>query len=160
MDKIGLNAELPIHSWICRGFAGVLHESALEKIWDKVIGGSMVVLVYVATALVETSKMALLGCQTPKEAIRCLVSVIEIKQILQIDINLLCFQTSEETDELIVQKSIELWAQEGSHLLPGGITADNKHHRSISATLSNASAKIQPTEEKFHMASEIRIAET
>ncbi len=49
--------------------------SALEKVWDKVVGGSLVVLVHVAIALVETSRTSLLGCQTPSEAIRCLNSV-------------------------------------------------------------------------------------
>lgn len=45
----------------------------------------MVVMVYVATALVETSKMSLLGCHTSSEAIRCLVS------------------KSEDTDDIIAQ---------------------------------------------------------
>ena len=46
MEKIGLNESIPLRSWILRGFAGVLHESALEKVWDKVIGGSMVNFVH------------------------------------------------------------------------------------------------------------------
>ena len=44
LEKIGFNEEIPIRSWICRGFAGILHESALEKIWDKVLGGSLKIL--------------------------------------------------------------------------------------------------------------------
>jgi hypothetical protein len=76
LEKIGLNEEIPLKSWICRGFAGVLNTSALEKIWDKVIGGSLKILVFVALALIESSKMALQGCQTSQEAIRCLVSVL------------------------------------------------------------------------------------
>ena len=75
MEKIGLNAEMPIRTWFSRGFAGVLNEVSLQRIWDKVVGGSLIILVYVAVALVETSKMALMQCQTPKEGIRCLVSV-------------------------------------------------------------------------------------
>ena len=75
MEKIGLNAEMPIRTWFSRGFAGVLNEVSLQRIWDKVVGGSLIILVYVAIALVETSKMALMQCQTPKEGIRCLVSV-------------------------------------------------------------------------------------
>ena len=75
MEKIGLHAEMPIRTWFARGFAGVLNEVSLQRIWDKVVGGSLIILVYVAVALVETSKMALMQCQTPKEGIRCLVSV-------------------------------------------------------------------------------------
>ena len=75
MEKIGLNAEMPIRTWFSRGFAGVLNEVSLQRIWDKVVGGSLIILVYVAVALVETSKMALMQCQTPKEGVRCLVSV-------------------------------------------------------------------------------------
>ena len=47
----------------------------MEKIWDKVIGGSLKILVFAAVSLVETSKMALQGCQTSQEAIRCLKTV-------------------------------------------------------------------------------------
>ena len=58
-----------------RGFAGVLRESALEKLWDKLSCGAMMLMVFVAVALVEVKKMQLMGCQTAKEAIRCLTSV-------------------------------------------------------------------------------------
>ena len=75
LEKIGLNEEIPLRSWFGRGFAGVLRISALERLWDKLVCGAMKLLVYVALALVEVKKMALLGCQTAKEAIRCLTSV-------------------------------------------------------------------------------------
>ncbi len=75
LDKIGVIQELPFSKWFSRAFAGVLCTSALERVWDKVVGGSLVVLVHVAIALVDRSKTALLGCQTPGEAIRCLSSV-------------------------------------------------------------------------------------
>ena len=74
-EKIGLNEEIPLWAWFARGFAGVLHFSALEKIWDKVIGGSIKILVYVALTRVELSQNALLGCHTANEAIRCLTKV-------------------------------------------------------------------------------------
>eukprot|EP00095_Tigriopus_kingsejongensis_P008737 maker-scaffold2706_size13069-snap-gene-0.6 protein:Tk08737 transcript:maker-scaffold2706_size13069-snap-gene-0.6-mRNA-1 annotation:"hypothetical protein DAPPUDRAFT_212402" len=107
LEKIGLTEEIPLERWIRRGFAGILHESALERIWDKVIGGAYLVLVYVAFQLVETSKFALLGCQTFKEAIRCLTS------------------QSEQTDEITAQQAIESWSAEGHQLLPG--EAGGKH---------------------------------
>ena len=53
----------------------MLHYSALEKIWDKVIGGSIKILPYVAIIKVELSQNVLLGCHTANEAIRCLTKV-------------------------------------------------------------------------------------
>ena len=76
LDKIGLNQDTePFRTWFCRGFAGVLNTPAIEKIWDKLIGGSLKILVFAAVALVESCKMALLTCQTSQEAIRCLTAV-------------------------------------------------------------------------------------
>ena len=77
-EKIGLNEEIPLWAWFARGFSGVLHFSALEKIWDKVLGGSMKILVYVALTKVELSQNALLGCHTAAEAIRSLSKVIHM----------------------------------------------------------------------------------
>ena len=75
-ENIGLNEEIPLWAWFARGFSGVLHFSALEKIWDKVLGGSIKILVYVALTKVELSQNALLGCHTAAEAIRSLSKVI------------------------------------------------------------------------------------
>ena len=84
LDKIGLTQGTePFRTWFSRGFAGVLNTPALEKIWDKVIGGSLKILVFAAVALIESCKMALLTCQTSQEAVRCLTAVsYEIKLIL------------------------------------------------------------------------------
>ena len=84
LDKIGLTQGTePFRTWFSRGFAGVLNTPALEKIWDKVIGGSLKILVFAAVALIESCKMALLTCQTSQEAVRCLTAVsYEIKLML------------------------------------------------------------------------------
>ena len=101
LEKIGFNEEVPIKSWICRGYSGILHETALEKIWDKVIAGSLKILAYVGFALIESTKLALQNCQTTQEAI------------------LFVKQTSEEIDEKIAQDAIDLWIDDGSQILPG-----------------------------------------
>lgn len=139
MEKIGLNEQIPLKTWICRGFAGILHPTALEKIWDKVIGGSLKVLVFVALSLVECTKMSLLGCHTAQEAIRYLVS------------------TSEETDDVIAQKGIELWVIDGSHLMPG----DHKKDRPLSASLEVQQPIMddQGSNLAFPMATEIKVAD-
>ena len=74
-EKIGFNEDIPLWEWFARGFAGVLHYSALEKIWDKIIGGSIKILAYVAIIKVELAQNSLLGCHTAQEAIRCLTKV-------------------------------------------------------------------------------------
>lgn len=96
-EKIGLNEEIPLWTWFSKGFAGVLHISALEKIWDKVIGGSIKILVYVALTKVELAQNVLLGCHTANEAIRSLN------------------KTSEE-DVVIAQKAIESWNKDGRQI--------------------------------------------
>lgn len=99
LDKIGLTQGTePFRTWFSRGFAGVLNTPALEKIWDKVIGGSLKILVFAAVALIESCKMALLTCQTSQEAVRCLTA------------------TSEETDEMIAQTAIEMWIDDGCQI--------------------------------------------
>lgn len=79
LDEIGFNYDIPLKKWFCRAFAGVLHTCALEKIWDKVLGGSLKILVFVVITLIKTSKMALQGCQTSQEAIECLINVNKMK---------------------------------------------------------------------------------
>ena len=82
-------------SWICRGFAGILHESALEKIWDKVIGGSLKILAFVGVALVESTKIALQNYQTAQEAIRF------IKQVYKFMIR--DFEKIKSVDEIFLK---------------------------------------------------------
>lgn len=103
-EKIGLNEVIPLWAWFARGFAGVLHFSALEKIWDKVIGGSIKILAYVALTRVELAQNVLLGCHTANEAIRCLTKI-------------------SEDDIIVAQKAIELWNKDGRQLL-----AQNSHN--------------------------------
>merc|ERR1739848_397183 len=117
LDKIGLNQGTePFRTWFCRGFAGVLNTPAIEKIWDKVIGGSLKILVFAAVSLIESCKMALLTCQTSQEAIRCLTA------------------TSEETDEMIAQTAIEMWIDDGCQIYFEKQTKSNDAPSSFSSS--------------------------
>ena len=81
LDKIGFldilvsDKNCHLTTWFCRGFAGIIAPSALEKIWDKLIAGSTRILIFMAFSLIESSKMALQACQTSEEAVRCLLTV-------------------------------------------------------------------------------------
>lgn len=159
LSKIGLTEDIPLKTWFSRGFAGVLNSSALEKIWDKVIGGSLKILVFAAVSLVETSKMALQGCQTSQEAIRCLKTVRNIFfSILEFTKKLKDFtfeQTSEETDEIIAQNAIEMWMDDGCHIQAGNF----KSKMIISETAGQKQIDVFTDfiEPNFPMATMIRI---
>ncbi|XP_077286491.1 TBC1 domain family member 7 [Arctopsyche grandis] len=91
---------LPLNKWYTSCFAGILDESALVKIWDKVCGGSSKVLVYVAIVLLVTLRRGILRCEDAEQVLRCIHDV------------------PEEAEEVIANKSIELWQQCGS-MIPG-----------------------------------------
>lgn len=75
MEKIGLNEDLPLRPWISTGFANILKESALVRVWDKLCCGALKLLPFVAIAMVEVKQNTIFGCQTSKEAIKCIVTV-------------------------------------------------------------------------------------
>ncbi|CAG0888844.1 unnamed protein product [Darwinula stevensoni] len=58
--KIGYSKVIPLEIWFRDFFAGILHQSALQRVWDKVLGGSPKVLVFVALALLLTLRMTLI----------------------------------------------------------------------------------------------------
>lgn len=97
---------LPLRRWLCSCYAGVLSETALAKVWDKIVGGSYKILVFVGVVLLITLRRLLLKELTAEKIVGNLV------------------QISEETSEVIVNKGIEMWQQYGS-LLTSGIGADN-----------------------------------
>lgn len=42
---------------------------------------------------------------------------------------------SSDSDDMVVQKALEMWKAEGGHLMPPGFTADKKH-RNLPAVAS------------------------
>ncbi len=118
------------------------------------------VLSYVAVALVETSKMSLLGCQSSEEAIRCLVSVSSKFEVHIMKKSAVVFQTTEETDDLIAQMAIEMWMKAGSLLMPGDkFSLQHHHHRDhLQKQLPPPPAASLPHKEaNFPMAPQIKI---
>ncbi|XP_076347337.1 TBC1 domain family member 7 isoform X2 [Tachypleus tridentatus] len=61
---------LPTHLWFSQCFAEVLHENALERIWDKVIGSSSVILAFVGAALLITLRRTLLAMDNSEEVVK------------------------------------------------------------------------------------------
>ncbi|GAB6026177.1 TBC1 domain member 7 [Chamberlinius hualienensis] len=95
LDQLQTLNSLPLLQWFSRCFAGTLHESSLGTIWDKVIGGSSKVLVFVAVAILSTCQLPLLNYQTSQE----------ITQYIS--------RFSEEASKMIVQEALDKWTQHG-----------------------------------------------
>lgn len=99
--NIGAIDQLPLSDWFYSCFAGVLHETAVSKIWDKLVGGSCKILVFVAVIYITTLKRPLLTSHVADDITKSLKNV------------------SEEAADIIANKAIELWQQHGSCLTPG-----------------------------------------
>ncbi|KAF4523569.1 hypothetical protein B566_EDAN014880 [Ephemera danica] len=108
--NIGAIEQVPLSDWFYSCFAGVLHEAALSKIWDKLVGGSCKILVFVAVVYITTLKRALLTSRTAEDISKSLKNV------------------SEESADIISNKAIELWQQHGSCLTPGSGAEGIKCH--------------------------------
>ncbi|CAG9862655.1 unnamed protein product [Phyllotreta striolata] len=91
LSRNGILDNLPLTKWFDCCFAGVLNKSALERIWDKLCGGSNKILVCVAVVLLTTLKPRLSKCSNISGALQ------HVKNI------------TEETSDVIANKSIEMW---------------------------------------------------
>lgn len=112
--SIGALNSIPLQSWLCSCFAGIISESSLGKIWDKLTGGSCKILVFVAVVILRTLRRNLLNCLMTNNVLNCLRNI------------------PEETAEVIVNKAIEMWQQHGSLLTPGGGPDSLKTHLPVS----------------------------
>ncbi|XP_069681468.1 TBC1 domain family member 7 [Periplaneta americana] len=113
LDIGALNA-IPLQNWLCSCFAGVISESSLGKIWDKLTGGSCKILVFVAVVILITLRRHLLKCLMTENVLKCLNTI------------------AEEMAEVIVNKAIEMWQQYGSLLTPGTGPDSLKTHLPVS----------------------------
>ncbi|PNF19492.1 TBC1 domain family member 7 [Cryptotermes secundus] len=111
---IGAWNVIPLQSWLCSCFAGVISESSLGKVWDKLAGGSCKILVFVAVVILRTLRRNLLSCKMSDNVLNCLNNI------------------PEETAEIIVNKAIEMWQQYGSLLTPGAGPDNLKAHLPVS----------------------------
>ncbi|KAJ8946916.1 hypothetical protein NQ314_008715 [Rhamnusium bicolor] len=98
LQKIGVLDNLPLVKWFDCCFAGILNETALGKIWDKLCGGSYKILVYVVVVLLTNLKHRLLKCNNLISFTQCIKNI------------------PEETADVIANKSIDMWQQHGSPL--------------------------------------------
>lgn len=97
--KIGALSRLPYDVWYTSCFANVLAIQALIRIWDKICGGSIKIVVFVLIVILITYK---------RNILRMTDCAAVIKQIENI-------RDEHEVADLIVNKAIELWQQNKRH---------------------------------------------
>ncbi|CAI8058463.1 TBC1 domain family member 7 [Geodia barretti] len=96
----GLSDGIPFSLWFNQCFASTLPETCLEGVWDRLIGGCVMILVFLAVAILLTFKRRLLGAKSSSVVADVLT------------------QIPEENCVLIVMKAVELWEASGCPLLP------------------------------------------
>jgi len=92
-----------------RGFAGVFQPCMIVRLWDKLIGGSGKVLVYVLASALLKCRIEIMGAETLEEILSIL------------------FNIKEERQEKILTQALDLWEMDGCPLVPGHLNeVDNK----------------------------------
>ncbi|KAJ0170672.1 hypothetical protein K1T71_013444 [Dendrolimus kikuchii] len=87
---------LPLTKWFNCCFAGVLDDTSLAKIWDKVCSGAPKILSFAAVMLVITLRRNILRAKTSEEVLKCVS------------------QIPEQCEEVVANKAIDLWQYYGA----------------------------------------------
>ncbi|CAH2261787.1 TBC1 domain family member 7 [Pararge aegeria] len=82
---------LPLTEWFNSCFAGVIDDTSLTKIWDKICSGAPKILSYVAVMLVVTLRRNILKAKSQDEVLKCVSEI------------------PEQCEEVVANKAIELW---------------------------------------------------
>uniref|UniRef100_A0A1B0ETQ3 TBC1 domain family member 7 n=3 Tax=Glossina TaxID=44049 RepID=A0A1B0ETQ3_GLOMM len=85
-----------LDKWYVTGFAGVISESTLVRVWDKICGGSRKIVVFIFLELAKVLKGSALKCHTRQE-FKALVEQIK------------------DQDAVIVNKAIKNWQNNKQH---------------------------------------------
>lgn len=97
-DKHDMWKALPLTDWLYCGFASILPESSFERIGDILIGGSVMILIYIAVALFITLRRPLLSMKSREEMLKYLAEI------------------PEDSGDVLVGKAIDMWEKHGHHL--------------------------------------------
>jgi hypothetical protein len=105
----GVLAALPCAQLWARGLAQLFLPALLPRLWDKVIGGSVKILVYVLAAAVSRCRVELLAVGTAEQAVQVLGGMKEDRQ------------------EAVLALGTEFWELDGCPLVPGDREDDRLH---------------------------------
>lgn len=92
LETKNILSQLPLASWFKRGFAGMVINSSLVRIWDKLFGGAPKILVFLSLKMFQYLRDKLLACDSYEKAERTF------------DI----FGQDQEASDRIVNKAIEM----------------------------------------------------
>ncbi|KAG7297593.1 hypothetical protein JYU34_019648 [Plutella xylostella] len=95
VDIKGLDI-LPLTKWFNCCFAGILDDTSLTKIWDKLCGGAPKILSFVAVMLLITLRRCILKAENAEEVLKCVSEI------------------PEQCEEVVANKAIELWQYYGA----------------------------------------------
>jgi len=90
---------LPYEQWYTSCFASVMSNSSLIRIWDKIVGGSIKIVVFVFIIILITFKRNVVRMKETGEVIKLVESL----------------KKDPEAVEMIVGKAIEIWQQNKGH---------------------------------------------
>ncbi|XP_050410373.1 TBC1 domain family member 7 [Patella vulgata] len=90
---------LPLIDWFRGCFGDVLPETSFERIWDKVIGGSLTILIYVAVSIFLTFKRPLLSMNNTDDMITYLKKI------------------PTDCGDRVVNDALETWQKNGGYLI-------------------------------------------
>jgi len=91
-----------------RGFAGIFQPCTLARLWDKLIGGSSKVLVYVLASAIFRCRVEVMGAETQEEVINIISNMKEDRQ------------------EVVLTQALDSWEMDGCPLTPGHCTGDDQ----------------------------------
>ncbi|RDD44646.1 TBC1 domain family member 7 [Trichoplax sp. H2] len=98
LDSSKILPSLPLSEWFETCYAGILQDSTLHRILDKVIAGSRLILLFVAITILISFKESIMTCNE----IEMLPKIVNIPY---------------DRSEAIAAKSIETWERYGSLLI-------------------------------------------
>lgn len=118
LAKYQMWTALPLNQWLCSGFSAILPESSFERIGDILLGGSVMILVFVAVSLFLTLRRPLLSMNSRQEMLKYLT------------------QVPEDSGDVLVSKAIDMWEKQGHHLVKSDSPGPNNRSPSIIPSLT------------------------
>jgi len=101
---------LPLEAWYENALLSLLPGIALQRVWDKLLGGSSIYMIFVMLCLLHKIRNSVFQLTTVQKLIECTKQLTES-----------CF-------EMIVTEAIVLWQKYGSPLHPGSNTDCFRDH--------------------------------
>ncbi|KAJ8664583.1 hypothetical protein QAD02_006245 [Eretmocerus hayati] len=92
-------SKLPFEIWFNSCFAGTISDSSITKIWDKIVVGAHRILIFVTVVMLTTLRRSILRCSSLDGVLETIDNI------------------TEETSEVVVNKAIEGWQQNGSVMI-------------------------------------------